>query len=399
MKNILIIDDENSLLFSMKEGFEPYNKQLNLLTANNGLEAVDILETHSVDLVVTDLKMPEMDGFEVIAHMSSKHNNIPIIVMTAFNTPEIETQLSQSGPVTIFEKPVDFDDFVKTVIETVNADNGNLSGISLSSFMQLIESEQKTCLVAVRANKKNGQIFFRKGELLNAIYDGLKGEDAIYKMLEFQEVRIGLKKLPQKKIAKRIKTSLMQILLEGTQRVDELNSIDNEQNHTGNDPGEMIQKEENDEAVKMEETDTNLNIHNNEKGDQNMADVKEILAKFKGIEGFMAAGIFTPQGEQVAEINPGEIEITELGSLANDVLLKAQKATDIMGVGRGQLVHIEAPKAHVLARCLNESTDFAATTAGRAHVHMVVVLDQEGNLAMTKMKLLSIIQEVAEEFR
>lgn len=398
MKNILIIDDENSLLFSMKEGFEPYNKQLNILTANNGLEAIDILKAHSVDLVVTDLKMPEMDGFEVIAHLSANHNNIPIIVMTAFNTPEIETQLNQSGPVTIFEKPVDFDDFVKTVIETVNTDSGNLSGISLSSFLQLLESEQKSCLVAVRANKKIGQIFFSKGELLNAIYDDLKGEDAIYKMLEFEEVKLGLKKLPNKTIRKRIETSLMQILLEGTRRVDELYSIDDEENNTGADPGETIQKEENNEIVKVEEK-TQTKINDNEKGDQTMGDVKEILAKFKGIEGFMAAGIFTPQGEQVEEINPAEINIAELGSLANDVLLKAQKATDIMGVGRGQLVHIEAPKAHVLARCLNESTDYAATTAGRAHVHMVVVLDQEGNLAMTKMKLASIIQEVAEEFR
>ncbi len=48
---------------------------------------------------------------------------------------------------------------------------------------------------------------------------------------------------------------------------------------------------------------------------------------------------------------------------------------------------------------LNESTDFAATTPGRAHVHMIVVLDQEGNIGMAKMKLASIIQEVAEQFR
>lgn len=81
------------------------------------------------------------------------------------------------------------------------------------------------------------------------------------------------------------------------------------------------------------------------------------------------------------------------------MLLKAQKATEIMGVGRGQLVHIEAPKAHVFARCLNEATDFAATSAGRAHVHMVIVVDKEGNVAMSKMRLENIIMEVAEHFR
>jgi hypothetical protein len=70
-----------------------------------------------------------------------------------------------------------------------------------------------------------------------------------------------------------------------------------------------------------------------------------------------------------------------------------------MDVGRGQLVHVDAPKAHVIARCLNEATDFATTASGRAHLHVVLVLDKEGNLAMGKMKLESIIKELAQYFR
>jgi tRNA pseudouridine-54 N-methylase len=62
-------------------------------------------------------------------------------------------------------------------------------------------------------------------------------------------------------------------------------------------------------------------------------------------------------------------------------------------------VHVEAPKAHVICRCLNEATDFASTASGRAHVHMVLILGTDGNVAMGKMKLNSVIQEVAEFFR
>lgn len=130
-----------------------------------------------------------------------------------------------------------------------------------------------------------------------------------------------------------------------------------------------------------------------------MAEIKEVLGKFKDVEGFQAVGAFSPNGELVAEVNPSGIKIAELGALANDVLLKAQKATEIMGVGRGQMVHIEAPKAHIVARCLNEATDFAATQTGRAHVHMVVVLSKECNLAMAKMKVDGVIQEIASFFR
>jgi predicted regulator of Ras-like GTPase activity (Roadblock/LC7/MglB family) len=130
-----------------------------------------------------------------------------------------------------------------------------------------------------------------------------------------------------------------------------------------------------------------------------MAEMTEVLEKFKNVEGFQAAGAFSPQGEMVTAVNPAGIKLDELGALANDVLLKAQKATEIMNVGRGQVVHVEAPKAHVLARCLNEATDFAATTAGRAHVHMVVILEKDANVAMAKMKLDGIIQEIADFFR
>ena len=70
-----------------------------------------------------------------------------------------------------------------------------------------------------------------------------------------------------------------------------------------------------------------------------------------------------------------------------------------MNVGRGQLVHVEAPKAHVIARCLNEATDYATTSSGRAHVHMVLIIGTDGNVAMGKMKINSAIQEIAEFFR
>ena len=130
-----------------------------------------------------------------------------------------------------------------------------------------------------------------------------------------------------------------------------------------------------------------------------MATIAEVLEKFKVVDGFQAVGAFSPNGEIVAQCNVARIDLAELGALANDVLLKAQKATDMMNVGRGQLVHIEAPKAHIICRCLNEATDFAATSAGRAHVHLVLILNKDGNVAMAKMKVSSVIQEVAEFFR
>jgi len=130
-----------------------------------------------------------------------------------------------------------------------------------------------------------------------------------------------------------------------------------------------------------------------------MQEITEVLEKFNSIGGFKAVGVFSPNGEMVAEVNNSGVQIAEIGALANDVLLKAQKATEMMEVGRGQQVHVEAPKAHIIARCLNEATDFAANASGRAHLHMVLVLDKDGNMAMGKMKMDSTIQELAQFFR
>lgn len=130
-----------------------------------------------------------------------------------------------------------------------------------------------------------------------------------------------------------------------------------------------------------------------------MAKIEETLGRLKDVEGFMAVGIFTSNGEMAAQVNNSGIKIAEIGSLANDVLLKAQKATGMMDVGRGQTVHIEAPKAHIIAQCYNENADFSVTEAGKAHIHLVLLLAKDGNLAMAKMKLGSVIQEAAAAFR
>ena len=423
MKNVLIIDDEQSLLFSMKAGFEPLRNDLRLHTAENGKEGIRILDSIPIDVVVTDLKMPVMDGFEVLSHMSTHHPGIPAMVMTAFNTPEIEDRLNQGRKIVIFEKPVDFDELVKAILHTVNKDDsGGLSGIALSSFMQLIHSDMKSCLLEVRAGGKTGYIYFREGKLLNAVYDGIKGEEAVYRLLLFNDVRIGLKNLPRQKLKKLIDKNLMQLLMEGMRRKDEAIAqgntvessiesddteepllltveVDSESTIEDNSPSASESTEspvlEND----LEEDAENSEQHDQEKGEKRMSDMKAALEKLKAVEGFMAAGAFSPSGEVVASVNTSDVNLPEIGALANDVLLKAQKATEVMGVGRGQLVHIEAPKAHIFARCLNESTDFAATTSGRAHVHMVMVLDKEGSIGMGKMRLESVIQEIAPQFR
>ncbi|MDA8139132.1 MAG: response regulator [Desulfobacteraceae bacterium] len=387
MKYVLIVDDEEQLLLTMQAGFEPYRERFQVLTARNGREATALLSSTRINLLVTDIKMPEMDGFELLAFVKNNFPEIPAIVMTAFATPEMETQLAQSGLIRMLEKPVEFEELVQLILSVLEHDTtgGVVTGISLPSFLQLIEMERSTCLMDIKGpNGVQGLLYFNQGVLYDAVLGKLSGKEAALKILALDDVKISFRTLPTKKLKQRIDVHLMNLLMESARLKDELAMAQNEQ--AGAD----------DPAAKKAALNNDLMAT---KGDDPMADIKEVLEKFKTVDGFQAVGAFSPNGEMVAECNSAGINLAELGALANDVLLKAQKTTELMNVGRGQLVHVEAPKAHVICRCLNEATDFAATSSGRAHVHMVLILGKDGNLAMGKMKISSLIQDVAEFFR
>jgi len=408
MKSILIVDDESRLLQSIQAGLKAYQDTFSVLTAANGSQAMDVLASHKIDLVVTDLRMPEADGFELLAHISGRYPFLPTIVMTAFATPEIEERISSSGTLVLLEKPLDFDRLAEAIIDGLeqSAKDGTLIGFSLASFMQLLAMEQKTCLLQIQAGPdEEGFIFFEHGELLAAIADDLKGEEAVYRLLALDNVKLTFRKTPKRKIRRLIDKPLMAVLLEGLRRKDEgeleprPSGITTEWDELSGQtlPGDddVLQAVSQEEPVAIESKEDKQP----KQGDEIMGQLEETLGKLKDVEGFMAVGIFTPNGEMAAQVNVSGIKIAEIGALANDVLMKAQKATDLMNVGRGQVVHVEAPKAHVIARCLNESEDYAASAAGKAHLHMVLILSKDGNLAMAKIKMESVIQEVAAAFR
>lgn len=126
---------------------------------------------------------------------------------------------------------------------------------------------------------------------------------------------------------------------------------------------------------------------------------QEKLKELSSIDGFTGAALYTPQGELLAVHAAETANLKEVGVLANNVLMNAQKASLEMGTGRGQMVHVEAEQSHILVRCLNEGTDPLKSQPNRAHIHMVVVLKPDAAIGMAKLRMGSVIQKLAEDFR
>ncbi len=128
--------------------------------------------------------------------------------------------------------------------------------------------------------------------------------------------------------------------------------------------------------------------------------VADKLQPVQGVDGYLAIGLFTPAGEALtSHVGKAGINIKDIGVMANNVLMNAQKASLDMGTGRGQQVHVEAEKAHILVRCLNEGTDPLKSQPGKAHIHAVLILDADASIGMAKMKLNQTVENLAEDFR
>ncbi len=123
------------------------------------------------------------------------------------------------------------------------------------------------------------------------------------------------------------------------------------------------------------------------------------LKELQVIDGFSGAAVFTPTGEQLVMLEGDVQRLKEVGILANNVLLNSQKASLEMGAGRGQQVHVEGEKAHILVRCLNEGTDPIKSQPGKAHIHLVLVLKNDSSIGLAKLRMNSAVQTLAEDFR
>jgi CheY-like chemotaxis protein len=226
VKKVLIVDDEKPFLLSLTDGLAAYAKDFEVLTALNGKEAVKALEANGVDLVVTDLRMPKMDGFELLAHMSSSYPDIPVIVMTAYGTPAIEERLQAMGTFHYLEKPLEFNVLADKIVDALGASSSpdRIHGISLAAFLQLLEMEHKTCTLTVISGGREGQLYFVKGELMQAAAGKVKGEEAALDIVTWDNVVIEIQyKCNIKK--KSIGLPLTELLMEGFRIKDEERSV------------------------------------------------------------------------------------------------------------------------------------------------------------------------------
>ena len=147
--NVLIVDDDREMLTALQEGFARYDNTFTVLTAEDGQAAKEVLRHDTVSLVVTELKVPGIDGLGLLKHVRESYPEIPVIAITGYSTPEMERLALESGAAEYLSKPVMPENLAQKIMTILSreSDGGTLHSVSSGIFLQLIEMEQKTCTI------------------------------------------------------------------------------------------------------------------------------------------------------------------------------------------------------------------------------------------------------------
>lgn len=385
-KSVLIVDDEKYFLMSLLDGLSQFAGTFTTLSAENGRAATEILKSAPVDLVITDLNMPEMDGFALLAHMSRSHPGVPVVVMTAYSTPEIKDRLAEFGSVKILEKPLEFKDLVDAIrAELGTGSESYLRGITLPAFLQLLEMERKTCTLRVRSKGRVGYLCFGEGQLLEADNGSGRGGAAALDIVSWEETEIELSNVCKIR-DRRIGESLGYLLMEGLRLKDEREhgspaaaanaAADAEPTGTWEPAGAAGPTDSGTAAASAAPPTT-------PDKEESMAGLKELLTEFTKLQGVNAVCLVGRDGFLLDSIAKTGFDAEMIGAIASSGFGTSESMGKQLGKGAMLMSMVEFDDGPVLFSPVGADAIF------------VIIADRDANLGMVRMKLKKHAQDLA----
>lgn len=117
---ILVLDDEEIVRVSCKKCLTPEGYDVDV--AANGVEGLAMIENNRYDVILTDLKMPDMDGMEFLAKVKERHPDTKVIMITGYSTVEHAVKAMRMGAYNYIEKPFTPDALIDAVKEALTGE-------------------------------------------------------------------------------------------------------------------------------------------------------------------------------------------------------------------------------------------------------------------------------------
>ena len=172
---VLMVDDEHDFLDSVAKGLA--RRGLVVLKAFDGHEALEVLKSEPVDVVVLDVKMPGIDGYNLFYEVHARLPHLPVIMLTGHGTYKMAFEMSKHGIFDYLAKPCDVDELATkiheahTAAETVQVNEDTESGIEPVTV--LVIDDEKDFLMSIQ------KVLARRGMKVLCADSGRKGIDLL----------------------------------------------------------------------------------------------------------------------------------------------------------------------------------------------------------------------------
>jgi CheY-like chemotaxis protein len=225
---ILLLDDDPDLLEMYQEILTQLSSRPEVFTATSGSRAMAMLEAEPFRLLICDLKMPKMDGLQVLSIVRRKYPQLRTVVLTSVMDEQFRSRVYALGVDLFWQKPASEQE-IKMFLECLEsllgreAESG-FRGVQSKSLVDIIQLEcisQSSAVLRITNGPFSGKIWILDGELIDAEADELRGEPAFHKILAWRAGNFeSLAAEPSR--PRTIFKSYNGLLLETAQAIDEL---------------------------------------------------------------------------------------------------------------------------------------------------------------------------------
>jgi len=224
---ILLVDDEAGTVDTYRALLAAMPSQPEVFTANTGMRALSMLKSDDFRLLICDLRMPKMDGIQVLSIVRRSFPELRTVALTGVEDEHFRTRTYALGVDMFWLKPTskpDMDMFLQCMESLLGQETEHgFRGVQSKGLMDILQMEslsQSSTVLRVTRGPRVGRLWFQGGELIDAETEGARGEAAFRKILGWKSG--SFENLPAEPGRERTITKpLNALLLETAQEMDE----------------------------------------------------------------------------------------------------------------------------------------------------------------------------------
>jgi CheY-like chemotaxis protein len=193
---IVLVDDEPVLIDVLASQIRAQS-EIVVHATTCPLDVTGLVRAHEPHVVVSDVRMPEMSGIDVVGAVRRTRPGLPFVLMTAFSITELRAETSVLPAISFLQKPFDIRDLIERIDALrAQSEEGGFSGMiaidSLTDVVQLYVLSNTRGMLEVSRNAEHGQIWIDRGAIVHAACRDRTGPEAFFEILSWKGGSFGL---------------------------------------------------------------------------------------------------------------------------------------------------------------------------------------------------------------